>query len=82
MFEQIPKVQGLLSGWLGGVREKIEAAQSSGESSQALMTTWASDIDIDCGRGEHRTAKGDAIKIPDCLKIKPTTLQELLRAPS
>jgi serine/threonine protein kinase len=73
-FKQIPIVRGVLSGWLGGVRERAQAVEPN---AQVPTTTWAGNLDKE--RGSEEGAIADAIIIPECLKIKPATLKKVRR---
>jgi serine/threonine protein kinase len=72
VFRQIPHVQGMLNGWLSGVRDRAQPV----EPSSAQSSTWAGNMGIGSGRPEL-VANADAIQIPECLKIKPATLKKV-----
>ena len=77
-FKKIPKIQEILNVWPRGVRSRVEAVESSIESSaKAATTTWAGNV-----AKESVTEGGayaDAIKIPECLKIKSESLKKVRR---
>jgi serine/threonine protein kinase len=71
-FRQFPAVQGILNEWLGGVQDRAELV----EPSPSQPTISAGNMGNGSGSPEL-VAFADAIKIPECLKIRPATLKRV-----